>query len=74
MLPNLSFFFAILTVSKLVIPYVNNLADSLDLDFFVSKPLATAINLLPFLYIEEAKEYFSLVRYPVLIPSTTMFL
>ena len=32
---------------------------SLDLAFFELKPLPTAINLLPFLSIEDAKEYFS---------------
>ena len=47
---------------------------SFDLSFLELNPLATAINLLPFLNIEEAKEYFSTAKYPVLIPSAPRFL
>jgi hypothetical protein len=47
---------------------------SLDLEFFELNPLPTAINLLPFLFIEEANEYFSTAKYPVLIPSAPKFL
>jgi hypothetical protein len=35
---------------------------SFDLKFFELKPLPTAINLLPFLTIEEANEYFSAAK------------
>ena len=38
---------------------VSNFCDCLDLEFLVSKPLATEINLLPFLIIDDAREYFS---------------
>ena len=47
---------------------------SLDLSFFVLKPLPTAISLLPFLYTDDANEYFSTAKYPVLIPSAPKFL
>jgi hypothetical protein len=50
--------FAISIKSKLVNPQVISLALSLDLSFLELKPLPTAINRLPFLYTEEAKEYF----------------
>ena len=46
-------------VSNLVNPQISNFKDCLDLVFFVLKPLATAINLLLFLFTDEAKEYFS---------------
>ena len=42
------FAFAICTKLKLVKPHVRSLVLSLDLEFFVSKPLPTAINLLSF--------------------------
>ena len=61
-------------VSNFANPQVNNFNDCLDLSFFEEKPLPTAINLLFFLLIEDAKEYFSYARYPVLIPSAPMFL
>ena len=65
---------AMFTKSKLVKPNVSNFELSLDLDFFVSKPLPTAINLLPFLSSDDAREYFSTAKYPVLIPSAPIFL
>ncbi len=46
---------------------------SFDLAFFELNPLPTAINLLPFLIIDEANEYFSTAKYPVLIPSAPRF-
>ena len=55
--------------SKLVKPYVKSFELSFDLEFLVSNPLPTAINLLSFLIIDEAKEYLSTAKYPVLIPS-----
>ena len=53
---------------------VSSLSDSFDLEFFDVKPLPTAITLLSFLFMVEASEYFSYARYPVLIPSTPIFL
>ena len=53
------FDFAISIKSKFVNPQVKSLALSLDLSFLVLKPLPTAINRLPFLYTDEANEYFS---------------
>ena len=47
---------------------------SFDLAFLELNPLPTAINLLPFLIIDEANEYFSTAKYPVLIPSAPKFL
>ena len=41
---------------------------------FTLHPLPTAISLLPFLFMEDAREYFSTARYPVLIPSAPNFL
>ncbi len=38
---------------------VNILVLSFDLEFFDLKPLPTAINLLSFRFIDDAKEYFS---------------
>ena len=69
-----SFFLAILIVSKFVRPQIWSLADSFDLSCLVLNPLATEINLLLFLTIEDASEYFSTVKYPVLIPSAPKFL
>ena len=47
---------------------------SFDLAFLELNPLPTAINLLPFLTIDDANEYFSTAKYPVLIPSAPKFL
>ena len=67
-------FLTISIKSKLVIPQVWIFTDSFDLSLFVLNPLATAINLLLFLKIDDANEYFSTVKYPVLIPSAPKFL
>ena len=69
-----NFFSTILIVSNFVKPHVSSFKDCFDLSFFVLKPLATAINLLFFFLIDDAKEYFSYERKPVLIPSAPMFL
>ena len=55
-------------------PQVSNFVLSLDLEFLDSKPLPTAISLRLFFIIDEAKEYFSTAKYPVLIPSAPKFL
>ena len=68
------FALVISTRSKLVKPHVKSLALSRDLSFLVLKPLPTAINLLPFLSTDDASEYFSTARYPVLIPSAARLL
>ena len=50
------------TKSKFVNPYVKSFELSLDLELLVSNPLPTAINLLPFLSNDDAKEYFSTAK------------
>ena len=47
-------------MSKFVKPQTRSFVDSFDLEFLVSKPLPTKINLLLFLNIDAAKEYFGL--------------
>ena len=56
------FFSAIFIVWNFVNPQVSNFNDSLDLSLLVSKPLPTAINLLPFLSKDDASEYFSTAK------------
>ena len=46
-------------VSNFLSPQFNNFNDSLDLEFFVSNPLATAVSLLLPTFIDDANEYFS---------------
>ena len=70
----ISFFSATLILSNLLNPQVSIFADSLDLEFLVSNPLATALILLSPIFIDDAKEYFSTVRNPVFIPSAPIFL
>ena len=62
------------TRSKFVSPYVSSFELSLDLAFFELKPLPTAISRLPFLLIDDANEYFSTAKYPVLMPSAPILL
>jgi len=53
---------AISIKSKFVKPQVKSLELSFDLSVLLLNPLPTAINLLPFLYTEEAREYFYTAR------------
>ena len=64
-----TFFLTIWIVSKVLNAQLRILADSLDLEFLLLKPLPTDINLRSLILADAAREYCSTARYPVLIPS-----